>query len=83
MEHGYGGRVTDVLDDGDIAAVVGGIVAGAIGGSPLQVSGPAVTLTGADTSGPTFTAPYAGTNGAAGVIPAVLRYYEKIGRAHV
>lgn len=30
---------------GLIAAVVGGIVAGAIGGSPLQVSGPAAGLT--------------------------------------
>lgn len=38
----------------------------------VQVSGPAVTLTGADTSGPTFTAPYAGTNGAAGVVATLV-----------
>ena len=37
-----------------------------------QVSGPAVTLTGADTSGPTFTAPYAGTGGAAGVVATLI-----------
>ncbi|HBJ87353.1 MAG TPA: hypothetical protein DDZ88_26550 [Verrucomicrobiales bacterium] len=37
-----------------------------------QVSGPAVTLTGADTSGPTFTAPYAGTGGATGVVATLV-----------
>jgi chitinase len=37
-----------------------------------QVSGPTVTLTGADGPNPTFTAPVVGTNGAAGVVATLV-----------
>jgi PKD domain len=38
----------------------------------VQVSGPPVALTGANSSAPTFTAPYAGTNGGAGVVATLV-----------
>ena len=37
-----------------------------------QVSGPTVTLTGANTANPTFTAPYLGTSGAPGVVATLV-----------
>jgi hypothetical protein len=38
----------------------------------IQVSGPSVSLAGADSANPTFTAPDAGTNGAAGVVATLV-----------
>ena len=37
-----------------------------------QISGPVVTLTGADSARPTFTAPYAGANGGTGVVATLV-----------